>query len=136
MKHMFKRLYDVLLVAHTELVEFNLGTLSIIFGLWILNPWFDTFTLPSFIAFIRFAPEWVWGTTSVVLGLYTHFALSTQEFILRRAAMFLNMVLWGAISYNFFASTPMSTGAGIYLVFSLMSLWIFVRLRFRGTQGL
>lgn len=55
------RLKDILISGYTGGAELFLGSAHLVWGLWLLTPPFNTFTLPSYSGFLAVAPEWVWG---------------------------------------------------------------------------
>lgn len=47
-----------------------LGALTFLWGLWVVNPFWEVFTsAPLFSKMAAFAPEWAWGSWSTTCGL-------------------------------------------------------------------
>lgn len=139
---MKNRFFDIAMSGHTEFAELWLGICHLVWGLWILSPFWSAFQLDVYQGFIAIAPEWVWGIASVSIGLYTIAALlcrvcfRTQSFWHRRAALFLNSFVWFSISFAFAQAAAVNSGQLIYFMLGLLSIWLTIRVRFRGNPTL
>ena len=124
-----KVLLQILWRSKTETPEFFLSVGLTLWGFWLILP-NDVFGLPSFYYFSIIARELLWGVVVFSTGLFGLFAVLTQITKLRRIFAFLSTFFWLLITSIFALSASSSTAVPIYFLFTVSSLWIFIRLRF------
>lgn len=116
------------ITKHSEIGEFILGLFAAFWGLWLLFPFWETFSLPVFSAFLACAPEWVWGLVSLLLGLFTIIAAGTRCYILRKIMVFLHIAFWVFVAIMFAFASPENTAVPIYTMLAVYSFWRYVKL--------
>ena len=95
-----------------------------LWGLWILNPWVNSFpSSPAFIEMGHLAPEWVWGAVIAVVGLFQMTILFTEKYKLRGVAALLSMFALFSMSMLVFFSNYASTGGITYLIIAVCA-WL------------
>lgn len=113
-----------------RMVEWMFAAMMTVWGLWLLNPYFTTFTSPSYAPLATLFPEWVWGAWSVSIGTVRLIALYIngryrRTPILRIVCAVLGMAWWIVLIYLVAAQgAPFNPPAG----FS----WYFVFVIFEG----
>lgn len=111
-----------------EIGEFILSLFMILWGLWLLNPAWDTFSLPSFEAFLTVAPEMVWGLIAMSIGVLTLLSAGIKYYPARRVMIFLNMMWWAFVAVMFLMCVPENTAVPIYMMLSILSFWRYIKL--------
>ena len=135
MKQLIRKLLDALNFylwkANTETGELLLGFTGLVWGIWLLHP-AETFQLPSYQGFIEVAPEWAWGLAFLLLGLFTLYATLINSYKCRRLSTLANVIGWTFVMTAFFVHVPQSTAVPVYFLIALSSIWLHIRVRFRG----
>ncbi len=110
-------------------VEFLLASISLFWGLWILNPAQDSFLPPTYTLAARIMPEWVVGLIFAVHGLGQMFALYLDGWRWRVRMTTLGYTLWFTIFVVVVLSNPASTLIPLSIVLTLLSANAAVRVR-------
>jgi hypothetical protein len=106
-------------------------SLSLVFGLILLNPWVDTFASSTGYTFMASTlPEWAWGTLLVGIALVRLWTITEQHLEGRRNVALVSMGIWIFISWGFFINNP----SGIWALYSLMAYHNFC-IFWRGRRG-
>jgi len=129
-KWMVDRLAIFLAKSHTEVGEYILGLFSLLWGIWLLLPVWNTFSINMFSAFLHVAPEEIWGLAAVSLGVITIFSAAIKDLPMRKTSTFINIIFWLFISFMFLLATPKTTAIPIYAMLALQSFWRYVKLTF------
>jgi len=111
-----------------EIGEFLLSFFMIVWGLWLLNPFWETFSLPSFAAFLMIADESVWGIVALLIGIGTLVSAGVKVYLARRIMIFLNIFWWTFVSTMFLIAVPENTAAPIYMMLAILSFWRYIKL--------
>lgn len=110
-------------------MELLVSMISVVWGLWILNPFGDTFpSSPSFRGMALMTPEWVWGLAMMGLGLVRLYALYRSSVVWRARLSVVGWLVWGFISISFALSNLWATATPIYGIFAGCSLIVARRL--------
>lgn len=113
---------------HSEIGEFILGLFAASWGFWLLLPFWDTFSLPVFAAFLSVAPECVWGLWALFLGLTTIIAAGTGAYFLRKLMVFFHIAFWVFVAVMFAFVAPENTATPIYTMLAVYAFWRYIKL--------
>lgn len=107
-----------------------LGLYTVVWGLWIANPFWTVFTqAPLFDAMAALAPEVFWGLQAVVAGLFiTYGALKPRYNNVTRGA-FIAFFHWFVIGLLYFAGDWQNTGGITSMAFAAYALIVWVNIR-------
>lgn len=82
-----------------------LGLLTLMWGMWIINPFWDVFSRAGvYSKAMEFAPEWAWGTWSTLCGLgiltalwrgSSHWLAGASGFVVWHWFTISGMLWWG-----------------------------------------
>ena len=116
------RLYRLELVSALALV---------LFGLWMFNPWVDTFERYTNYAYLgAVAPEWAWGFGFMFFGLLDLFGLGRGSVRLRRWGMLgvftCRLFLLAAVAYQ---TGGVAQGVPEFAMWTLAAAWAFLLIR-------
>ena len=128
MRKILDRFAEILLEPVSKVVTIMLGTYTIIWGLWVTNPWIDTFTsAPLYGALVSFMPiEWLWGLVAVLFGAMTLLGVSRHA---RRTEFYgaaANGFYWFIISIFYFIGDSANTGGITALFLAILSTYIYL----------
>lgn len=127
-----RRLRALLASYDFEPAEFLVGAACLGWGVWLLNPLWDTFGgSPTFAAMAQAAPEWAWGVFMALLGGMALAGMLWDRMALRRAASFGLAMAWAFVAATFWQSNLPSTGSVTYPLLALAAVWSFWRMRMR-----
>ena len=112
-----------------EPIELLLGLLSVMFGIWILNPYTNTFnTVSSFRVISNIFNESVFGSIMFAVGLIQLYCIFRDHYKIEKNIAILSAVIWSFITVSFIYSNVAAVGIPIYLLFTISNLWVFYRL--------
>lgn len=107
----------------------HIGIVTSLWGVWLLNPNWATFaSSPTFQVMQKIAPEWLWGSGFLLLGLS---ALTAQWQGWRRVEIGVTLVaafMWGLVTVTFAVSNIAATATPIYGALTLYAADTFSRL--------
>lgn len=107
-----------------------LGVYTIVWGLWILNPWTTVFTqAPLYSAMAGIASETFWGTTAIIFGAITSYGAMKPEYRNLRIGSFAAALHWFIIALLYFVGDWHATGGISALTFFIYSGLIWVNIR-------
>lgn len=110
-----RRLWWVLFSSHFYLLEFIVAGGTTIWGFWLANPYWDTFTKsPSYDPMAAVAPEAVWGLFILGMGGVQIVMLALRLLWPRRIIAFVAMFVWLWIAVMFWQSNYQTTAAPVY----------------------
>jgi len=112
-----------------------MATFTLIWGFWVGNPMWTVFTTaPLFNAMSVLAPEWVWGTVALIVGLVMLFGvirMSYRSLILGASTGFY---FWICASIAFFLGDWQNTGGITLLMIALYCGYIALNLRMNKVE--
>jgi len=108
--------------------ETIIGVFNIVWGLWLLNPYWDTFQYPHYSVLSLVTSEYMWGFLVLVLGFFTVLFSVKHMFRPRKVLMLINMVLWGFVSMSTALSLIDVVDMVSYGAISFLSFWHYMRL--------
>jgi hypothetical protein len=113
---------------HSEIGEFILGLFAASWGFWLLLPMWETFSLPVFDAFLMVASETTWGLFSLLLGILTIAAASTEIIPLRKVMVFIHIAFWIFVAVMFAFTAPENTATPVYTMIAVYAFWRYIKL--------
>lgn len=114
---------------------------SILWGIWVVNPWWSQFRTISAMAMLveigdAFLGEgqarYIWGFLPIIvpiLLIYTSIWWVPPRKNVKKVLLLVMVFFWGFVMASFLNSNWRHTGAISQLVIVLVYLWIFVRHR-------
>ena len=110
-------------------MELLISLVSVVWGLWLLNPLGHTFPNGTiYRGMALMAPEWLWGLVMIGLGLCHLYSLYRSSVKWRARIAISGWLIWGFISISFALSNIWSTATPIYGIFAGCSLIVARRL--------
>jgi len=124
-----KRLDDLLWRRDFDSAEFVMGIIAMIWGLWLLNPAWDSYvSTPSYAPLETLAPEWIVGVGMFMVGAAQIVALLLEARSWRRATALMMVSAWVFIGVTFGYANIASTEGPVCLTYALAEIWAFLRL--------
>lgn len=115
--------------SEIEFAEVQSALALVLWGFWLWNPHWQTFaSSKSFDAMAHIAPEWVWGSVMLAIGLLQIAAFVGEHIKIRVAACSGGAFIWTTITVMFAQANIASTGTPAYTLFTLSNLWALLRL--------
>lgn len=106
-------------------IVFILGLYTIVWGLWLINPWFSVFsTSVVYVAMASLMPEWVWGGVAILTGLCICKNPTTNSF-----GAFIGFMHWLIVGILYLVAQASSTFGITALTFAIYSglLWLNIK---------
>lgn len=126
-----QRLRLALLQPINPAVVIFLGGYTILWGIWVINPFWDVFsTAPLFSALGNLIPyESVWGFFALVTGAVTSYGAINRSYgALVRGALFAAMH-WLVIAIFYFLGDWANTGGITALIFCLYASYVYLNIK-------
>lgn len=125
----FGRLWAVLFTKDFEYSELQNGVVMTLWGLWMLAFSAEDQAFSQAISILNgIAPEDVWSTMFVSIGLLKLYGLLWEVLKVRRAASMLAFVYWFYIFLALVSTSPQLFAVPISLIFALSAVWGHTRL--------
>jgi len=122
-----KMQFDIL--TRAPRVEMLIARLTLGWGLWLLNPYIDTFNAGRGFDFMRHTlPEGIWGVIVAFVGARLYYGIHTKNIKLARNASFGAWLLWLLIAIMIVVANPIGTGSVIYPLIAYYSLRVYLLL--------
>jgi hypothetical protein len=110
-----KRLHWILFHSEGALTEMFLGLISLVWGIWVLSPFWDAFSSNyAFRVMAATAPEWAWGGAMTAMGLFKIYTILSERKSLKKLAFLISIFLWSCVAISFINAAPLAVGAPIY----------------------
>jgi hypothetical protein len=101
---------------------------ALAWGLWVLNPWLDTFDSATFGFMARLAPEPAWALPMIYGGGAALVATAREGYGARRLAMLGVALLWTFWAVAILVSNLATTASAQYAVLAAGAGWAYLRL--------
>lgn len=114
-----------------------LGIYTVVWGLWIANPFWDVFaTAPLFSAMANVASEYVWGGIAIVAGIVIIAGSYIRSYGALTRGSAVAFLHWFIISIMYFMGDPLNTGGITSLVIALYAAMVYwnIRINFRNDK--
>lgn len=113
-----------------------LGMYTVLWGLWIANPWWSVFnSAPLFHQMRDVAPEWAWGLFAIFCGLVTAYGAWRPSYRALTIGSGTAFGHWLAISIFYFVGDWHNTGGITSLTFSIYAAFIYLNIRVNYRKG-
>lgn len=125
-----EKLAQALLLPINPAAVIILGIYTVVWGLWVANPFWDVFHHAHLYAkMATFMPEWVWGILAISMGVITIYGAVKRHYpaLVRGAAT--SGFFWLVVSIFYFAADWASTGGITALVFAVYAAFIYLNIR-------
>lgn len=125
-----RRLRRLLLDYNFEFAEFQVGLAALLWGSWLILPFWNTFESSNSFHVLRdsgIEESW-WGLGIALVGALQLIGLIWEHRSIRRFASFALVLVWLFISLMFILSNPAATATVIYPLFALSSAWAHWRI--------
>lgn len=108
-------------------LEFISALAVFFWGIWILNPFLDTFTLgPMYKYFTSTASEELWGGIVALIGLTQLTFIFTSRMKIRVVMSFINMLVLITLGVFYAVGNIASAFVPVFLVLALCSWFAFI----------
>lgn len=129
MQTMYGQLKHALITYEIELVEIMSGFAALCWGIWLVNPAFNTFaTSTTFDNMAMLAPEWLWGMCMLAIGIAQVESVISHTLKRRKMSSLILSIMWMFITTIFLYSNIASTAGVIYGTFAFFTAWSYLRL--------
>ena len=106
-----------------------LGIMTAAWGIWILMPW-DTFgSAKLFSKMSEFAPEWAWGTWSILCGILLIIAIFKGLYSFLARTLMFSLWHWSAVSAMMWWGDWHNTGGLTYTFFAVYCAYRYFNIK-------
>lgn len=127
---MLKGLVKRLLLPANPSAIILLGFYTMLWGFWLINPWWDVFTSADlFSKMNELAPEWLWGLTAMLTGATIVYGAVSPSYKTLQIGAVVGGWHWGMSSVMYFMGNWQTTGGITSLFISLYSIFIYINIR-------
>lgn len=128
MTGLFRRV-AIAVTTHTPNFERFMYRLSILYGLWLINPFSATFAIgKNFTVAATIAPEYVWGLLFIGLGVRLWHATRTVHLRGIMDCMFGVLIIWTFFTAMLIISDLWSTSTPIHSFICYNIFWSYLTL--------
>lgn len=125
-----ERIADSLLKPLNPSVIIILGIYTVVWGLWIINPFWTVFTqAPLYSAMANIAPECVWGAVAIVSGATTIRGAVKPRFENIQLGSLIAFFHWLIIGILYLIGDWQNTGGITSLTFAAYSAIVWVNIK-------
>lgn len=106
-----------------------LGVFSVIWGLWVVNPFWNVFDRAPVYEALAYAPEWAWGAAAVIVGvaMLAGVFFNSYESLTRGAKA--GFYFWLIVAILFFVGDWQNTGGLAYLLITVYCAFVWVNIK-------
>lgn len=121
----------------TDPVELLISLMTIGWGVWVINPYWNTFANPAYASMQQLANfvlqgsighEILWGSVFCFVGVMQFLSLLADNRQYRTIAIILSGWLWTFVTLTFVTSNIAVTAVPSYAIIALATLWTHIRL--------
>jgi hypothetical protein len=106
-----------------------LGVYTLVWGLWVINPFWNVFTQASLYSQMATYPEWAWGAFATISGIGIIYGVYKGSNKSLRSGAGIAYFHWLIISIMYFMGDWKNTGGITALAFAVYALVVFLALR-------
>lgn len=134
LKRSLDRLAEGLLKPINPSVIIVLGLYTILWGLWVVNPFWTVFTLSGlYSALATFGGEYFWGGIVLVSGLLITRGAIKPSYMNLTVGSAVGFIIWLIVGIFYMFGNWASTGGITALAFSTYSLLIYLNIKTNKT---
>lgn len=106
-----------------------LGLYTVLWGLWVGNPFWTVFTTAALYHELTIMPEWAWGLIAVAVGLTTCYGAIIQRppFVFWGAAV--AGWYWSVVAVFYYVGDWHNTGGITATIFAVYGLFVYLNVR-------
>lgn len=121
---------EALLLPINPAAVILLGIYTVVWGLWVANPFWSVFTQAELYGVLaQVAPEVFWGCLAIVCGAVTIYGAVRRRYgPLVRGSMIAGWH-WFTIAMFYFIGDPLNTGGITALIFAIYAAFVFLNIR-------
>jgi len=126
-----QKLAKALLLPINPAAVIILGIYTVVWGLWVANPFWEVFTRADLFSVLLATPfpEWTWGVLAISCGCITIYGALTRRYgPLTRGAQ-VSGWHWFMISIFYFWGDLFNTGGITALTFCLYAVFVYLNIR-------
>jgi len=125
-----QKLAEALLLPITTASVLMLGLYTLLWGLWVANPFWSVFGTAELFGYLaQLAPEAFWGCVAIVCGLVITFGALKRRYKPLTVGASTAFFHWLMIAIFYFLGDPLNTGGITSLVFALYAAFLYLNLR-------
>lgn len=129
MKYLPRKIVKAMITYEIELVEIMSGIAAFSWGLWLINPAFNSFaSTKTFDTMAMLAPEWMWGIAMMLIGFFQVESVLSHRLSRRKTTSIILSTMWIFITALFAYANVASTATVIYGTFAFFTIWSYLRL--------
>lgn len=126
----FEQLAKGILMPMNPYASALLGFLTLFWGLWIVNPFWDVFSTANvYHRALEFAPEWAWGTWSTTCGALIILSLYTGAAKLLSRSLAFAVWHWGTVSIMLWWGDWQNTAGLTYTFIALYTIFAYLNIK-------
>jgi hypothetical protein len=111
-----------------------LGIYTIVWGLWIIAPWWTVFTTaPLYSAMAGIGSETFWGSTAIIAGTVVTFGAVKPSYRNLHMGAFVACLHWLIIGIFYFIGDWTNTGGITALTFAVYAAVVWVNIKINKT---
>lgn len=107
-----------------------LGFYTVVWGLWVANPFWSVFgTAPLYSFLASLAPEVFWGGLAILCGAITSYGAVKRKYrplVIGSAVAFWH---WLMIGVMYFAGDPLNTGGVTAIMLAVYAAFVYLNIR-------
>lgn len=124
------KLRHILSIPVNSAIALITGLYTLLWGLWVINPFWDVFSRASlFHALNTVMPEVGWGAVALVTGLFMVWGVTKHSWKSLSWGSFAGFTHWLVISGGYFVGDWQNTGGITSLVLAVYCGYIYLNLR-------
>lgn len=125
---MSKIIMDILRPINTAAIMI-LGVFTVLWGFWVINPWWDVFSRAAVYQYMEFMPELYWGGVAILAGSAMIYGVAKSSYRSLTTGALTGFLHWIVIAVFFFAGDWQNTGGVTYLMVAVYCAFIYLNLR-------
>lgn len=107
-----------------------LGTYTLVWGIWVVNPFWDVFSAAKLYSALKeTAPEWFWGGWATLCGIQLTWGVFSRSLVLLRRAVIHLWLHWCVIALMYFIGDWHNTGGITSTMIAVLSAVIYLNVR-------
>lgn len=127
MRHIPRRLWNVLTEFDTEPIEVFDGLFIFAWGCWLAAPWFDFAISNAYSWMATHGSRHAWGLLMATIGLHQLAAVGLARYPARKFAAVISMCLYEFLGVMLFFGDPRSAGLLLMTIFAMGQAWVVLR---------
>ena len=113
-----------------------LGVYTVLWGLWLIAPWWDVFTVAALYSqMAAIAPEWVWGMVALVCGSATMYGAIKPSYKTLSIGALVAGWHWTMVSVFYFSGDWHNTGGITAFIFAVYAAFVYLNIRVNKLGG-